>query len=250
MKKFEKMYKDYFNNINLSREEKIKMKEKIMGEKKSKFIFKFAYRLSIFIGIFLISGIMIVTANSLVRQFRVNENKNIFLENNKLNIDCNANAFNKDTIYTHEELEKTFEIKILKNSKVNSDLYKLSNLKSNEEKVASIHFSNINSREDTFIENDVSIGFGFKTKYYDETKEDEMDKLGGDIWISGPTEDKEVYYYHIKSLDTEAIILSTRGEYAPILVSFVYDNVVYEMDANKFEHSLEDVYSYLDAYVK
>lgn len=245
MKKFEKMYKDYFNNINLSREEKIKMKEKIMSEKKSKFIFKFAYRLSIFIEIFLISGIMVVTANSLVRQFQVKESKSIVLENEKLDININADYLKKGDYYTHEVLENLFDIKILKNSKINSNIYKLLDLESNKGKVSKVNFANIDNKG-----NISNISFGFETKFYKDDNEDEMRKQLGDIWISGPTEDKEVYNYNIKTLETEAIILSTKSDVAPIIASFIYNNVVYSIETNKTEYSIEDIYSYLDAYIK
>ncbi len=74
MKKFEKMYKDYLNNINLISEEKIEIKEKITKNKKNKknkFIFKFASIPTIFIFILFIGSILVVTANSIVRPFKV-----------------------------------------------------------------------------------------------------------------------------------------------------------------------------------
>lgn len=245
MKKFEKLYKDYFNNINLSIEEKIEIKENIMSEKKNKFIFKFAYRLSILIGVFLISGIMIVTANSLVRQFRVKESKSIVLENEKLDININADYLKKGDYYTHEVLENLFDIKILKNSKINSNIYKLLVLETNEGKVSKVNFANIDNKG-----NISNISFGFKTKFYKDANEDEMEKQLGDIWISGSNEDKEVYNYNIKALETEAIILSAKSDVAPIIASFIYNNVVYSIETNKTEHSIEDIYSYLDAYIK
>lgn len=245
MKKFEKMYKDYFNNVNLLREEKIEMKEKIISEKKNKFIFKFAYRFSIFIGVFLISGIMIVTANSLVRQFRVKESKSIVLENEKLDININADYLKIGNYYTHEALENLFDIKILKNSKINSNIFKLLVLETNEGKVSKVNFANIDNKG-----NISNISFGFETKFYKDDNEDEMRKQLGDIWISGPTEDKEVYNYNIKTLETEAIILSTKSDVAPIIASFIYNNVVYSIETNKTEYSIEDIYSYLDAYIK
>lgn len=243
MKKFEKIYKDYLNNINLTSEEKIEIKEKVTKNNKNIFIFKFVSIPTIFISMLFISGILVVTANSVARYFKVQENKSVMIENDKLNIDCNSDVFNKKTIFTHEELENLFGIKILKNSKINSNLYKLSNIKSNGEKVASIYFNNV-SNKDSWSIDDINIGFGFKTKYFDWVEEEP------DMWISGPRDSKEVKYYYIKSLDTQAVIVEAEGEVAPIMTSFVYNDVVYFIDTNKASHTLEDVYRYFDSYSK
>lgn len=241
-----KRYKDYFNNINLTKEEKIKMKENIMKEDKNKkkFIFKLASIPTIFICVLLIGGAIAVTANSIIRQFKVQEGNRVVMENEKLDIDIDEDILNKTTYYTHESLENLFGIKILKNSKLDNYFFKIGDysLKTNNGKLSRVYFENVN-KDGKEIINNIEIGFSLKTKYYEEE-----DKAS---WISGPT---KVDYYYIKALDTEAVILETEGDSGPIFADFVYDNVVYSLVADKWfynvENIMEDIYTILDSYIK
>ncbi len=130
----------------------------------------------------------------------------------------------------------------MKNSKIDNNFYKLgkNSLIANENKIAKVYFESVNNESKDAI--DMELGFSLKTKYYNEVEETE------DMWISGPT---NVEYYYIKSLDTETVIIeSTIADTGPILASFVYDNLVYNIIAIKLSYNIEDVHNILDSYSK
>lgn len=244
-KEFEKMYKDYFDNFSLTKEEKIKMKENIMKTKKSKFIFKLAYIPTVLICLLLIGGIMAVTANQATRQFRVENGSRVIMENDRLDIDINADILKNKTFYTREELENLFGIKILKNRKIDNNFYKLDieheYARTNEEgKLTWVYFENVNNDFKKIFEVlQMQVGFSIKTKYYNKIDES---------WISGGK--TKVEYYYIKALDTEAVIQYSAGYSSPILVKFVYNNIVYSIETSMIENTIEDIHNFLDGYIK
>ncbi len=240
MKKYEKKYQEYFHAVNLTKEEKKEIKENIIKKDKKKVIFRFASIPTILICVLFIGGVIAVTANSITRQFKVQEGNRVVMENEKLDIDIEADSLDKEKIYTREELENLLGIKILKNSKI-GNYFKIgrNSLKANNGKLARVYFENVNQNGKRIIER-MNIGFGLKTKYY-ETKEEEAS------WISGPT---TVEYYYMKTLDTEAVTLEGEGDTAPIFAEFVYDNIVYGLDTSKFDYDTEYIYSILNSYTQ
>ena len=66
------------------------------------------------------------------------------------------------------------------------------------------------------------------------------------MWIAGRT--KDIEYYYIPSLDTEAVIFETTSETGFILIDFIYDNVGYDIHVEKYFWSKEEIYQFLNSF--
>ena len=238
MKKFEERYKNYFENVHVPVSKKNKIMENVLNKKRQKYTFKFAYVLPIAICVFLLGGVIGVTANTIVKHHKTIRNseylKSIEVFQDKIDADVNVSDIKDTKNYTRSEIENLFGIKILKNSLIDNDMFQLQTFIENNQKIANIAFD--------FIDSPLGFDmfFGIRTKYWQDKENDDI------TWIAGGT--KDIEYYYIPSLDTEAAIIDTTTERGIMLVDFVYKDVGYAIHVDKHFCNKDDLYNLLNSF--
>lgn len=199
-------------------------------DKKPKLKLKYAY---VIIALLLISviGVSAVYATNVVKNYRVetknlsNKNSNEYniLFDNKLDREYDSNLFKEDGYYTYEEIEEKLQLKLLKNKNFDSNMYYLTSLKINEEKISQANFWQVNNDKSTKTMSDKYwFNFRMNTKYSNE------DTLVAKI-LSSDIKYKEHY---IKSLDTVALIKLPGLSCGSTLIYFSYQDIIYNIVFN------------------
>ena len=243
MKKFENMYKKHIDNVELSNNELNIIKDNIINKNTKKVIFKPAYITTILICIVAV-GLISVSAASIIKHFNVitedregeNEVYKKALSDAKLDLDITSDILKKDNYYSSTDIENLLGVKILKNKKIKTNTFQLTNLVDKNNKIAIANFWNKNDNKSNIAHDDISFAFELNTKYSDKNAE---------LSIVGIT---DLEYYYIKSLDTEAIIISSKNTAGPLLSNFVYDNITYSIELDKVFYSTDDVHKILDSF--
>ena len=231
MKKTQDKYNEIMDKVILSNEEKNKIKNNIVN-REVKPIYKNAYIALAIIAIIFTMGI---TVNALVKHYSVIRNEEYKKEaifNGYVDKDYKSDLFVKNNTYEIEEIENKLELKILKNKYVETNLYSINNITVKNNNISKINFwlSKAN--------NNINIGFEVNT---DKNEYSEFS-------VSGNAEMKT---YMIKKLNTEALIYETKNEYAGfILANFEYEGLIYSVEIDKINYSIDKLYDILESFYK
>lgn len=191
----------------------------------------FKLRYAYIIAILLIIGVIGVSAGNVIKNYRIETKDNLPFEesaekqilfDNKLDKEYDSDLFKENNYYTYEEIEEKLELKLLKNKNFDSNIYLLTNLKINNDKIAQVSFWQTNSDKSskTFLEK-YWFYFTINTNYSNE--ETTAAIIGG--------KGGEYREHYIKSLNSIALITkpSSSVKCGPTRVHFSYNNIIYSM---------------------
>lgn len=231
MKKFENNYKKLMDKVELSKTEKESIKNNIILKKDKFIVKKLLVTISAVVIIFTIS----MTVNALINHYTIIKNdeynkKTIY--NGYIDKDYSVELFEKGEDYDIEEIESKLKLEILRNDYIKDYTFNLYNFNTKNNNITKLNFwlKNIND----------NIRFGFEIK----TEENEISEFS----ISGNVDLKT---YIIKNLNTEVVIYETKNDYAgPLLANFEYNGIIYSIELDKVDYSLNDLYKILESFYK
>lgn len=243
MKNFKEKYKNYFNEINISNEEVRTIKNNIIDNKTEKRKNKLSY-LYVTMILLLLSGIATTSAIVYSNKINIKTNDKNHKEVEfyaKIEENVNSNILVENEYYTKEDISNLLGLNILQNKKIDSSLFQLSKIEKEDNKVSRIIFNVVNGDKSEILPSKPSFSVEINTKY---------SKENSSMFFSGAS---NLEKYYIKSLNTEAIIISTGGitnnhEYGLFLINFVYDDILYNVSMQKEITSLEECYEILESF--
>ncbi len=153
--------------------------------------------------------------------------------------DYSSKLFQENKNYPIKTIEKKLRIKLLHNKNIDSAYFKADYIKSKDNKIAKIIFENINKNKKDIV--NIPLCIIINTKYSDKEDREYLDII----------ENSNIINYYIKSLNTNAVIMSSKeNNTGPMLATFSYNNIIYELYMSKDNNTLEDLYNILDAFYK
>ncbi len=207
-----------------------KIISKIESNNQKKVAFKLRYA---YIAIFLLIAVIGVSfggvkARDFIKNYRLEKqnDETRILFKDKVNKDYASDLFKENDYYTYEEIENKLQLKLLKNKKYanffDSELFEALHLKTNNDKIASIKFSLVNSDKSTRYIDKNWLNITINTNYNDD-----------EYYASFKGANREQEEYYINSLDTVAFIdriVSTKDfRCSPVQVLLSYNNITYGM---------------------
>lgn len=236
MKKIQEKYHNLMENIKLSEGETNSIKQNILNQSNKHYVFKPAFASLIILTIIFTLGI---TVNALVKHYNIKTNeeyKKDVVFNGVIDKKYDSGLFEKNKRYTIEELEEKLELKILRNKKIDNDLFELYNLSNKENQITKMNFWLINKENSTNKNDKINYSFEINTDL----------KEGSRFAMSG---DSQLEIYKIKTLDTEAVIIESKNEtYGPLLANFEYDGIIYSIELDKIDFSKKELYNILNSF--
>lgn len=241
MKKFEKKYKELFNNLSIDNDRKDEIYTNIINQKKVHF--KLAYIIPV-LALFLFTGIVFAdniksTFNTLMVKYVTKENKNSIIYKSyssaKINYDADLPEVDNSNVYNYydiSDVEEKLGIKFLKSEKIkNKKIAQLSTIKNNG-KIAFAAFKISNAYDEKPIydnENETQydkssvlcdIVISLKTKYSSDKKLEEWSSASNQVSLSE---------YYIRSIDTTALVRKYEGLRSLREVMVDYNDIRYSI---------------------
>ncbi len=251
MKEFDKKYKKFINSVNLSDNDYQEIKKNILLNNTKKFSFKLKYALLLFLVLF-ISVFGVVNADKIIKHFNIVTNDGMpfekshdksFISNGVIDKSYPKDLFTENSYYTYNEIEKKLGVHLLKNKYLDSDLFLLHNLKIKKDMIAFAGFTLVNKDKPEINKfKNIRMSLSINTKYSSEPSE---------LNIKGAN----IYYeeYYIKSLNTEALIVTNSKEFASlVIIEFTYENISYELELDSLnfndENQVQNIHNILESF--
>ena len=235
MDKIKNKYCEYLDSVKLNDNELNDIKINIINSKNN---FKFSFRLVtnlllIIISLFTISFNVV----AVVKDYRVISNSKYVKTvefNGYINKKYDKDLFIKDGTYKLNDIEKKLGLNLLESKKLSNNEFKVFNVEIDNSYISKIYFWSNNFK---YKNKNINVGFEVNTK---ENGKSDF-KLIGDSKMSS---------YYIKNLDTNAVILDTNSNYGALLANFQYEGIIYSIEMDKIDHSIDDLYYLLDSFNK
>jgi hypothetical protein len=247
MKDFKQKYKSILDLANLSEDECKTIKNNIKYKSNKNIILQFKFCHIVLICLIVILPLLGITYASInLKHFKIESKDNKSIEEStKKSIysdaifdgNVSADIFVKDEYYSYEEIEKKLNLKLLKSNLIDSELFHLVNLETNNNNLAKANFALVNNdKSDRTLK--VEFGFSICTQYASDKTE---------LYIAGITKYEN---YFIKSLKTEAIIVKEKNHSSGFIVAnFAYNNITYEVVLATADYNDNYLYEILESFV-